>query len=119
MATLVNLTGHPLGLPTGHVVPVGGTLDVAAAVLACPDNVPFLAGQRLSGALRIEAETSADPPTSTASAQADPPAEASVDTSSPADTTDTPASPPAAPVLSGPVSPLFTTAPDDGASTKG
>ena len=107
MAKLVNLTGHPLGLPTGHVVPAGGTLDLPAAVLGCADNVPFLAGQRLSGALRIEAEASADPQTSTASAPADPSAVTSADAQ------------PRISAATGPVSPIFTTAPDDGASTKG
>lgn len=54
MARISNPAYEPVALPTGHVVPGNGHLDTTNAVLRCPDNVPFLRGQSISGALTVE-----------------------------------------------------------------
>lgn len=57
----------PVTLPTHHVVPKGGTLETTNAVLRCPDNVAFLQGLILSGALCVTYDPEDEPETAPAS----------------------------------------------------
>lgn len=54
MATITNPGLRAKTLPTGHVIPRQGQLTTTNDVIRCPDNAPFLNGQRISGALLIE-----------------------------------------------------------------
>ncbi|MBL8560899.1 MAG: hypothetical protein JNN06_01345 [Gemmobacter sp.] len=54
MATIRNPGLRDKTLPTGHVIPRQGHLTTTNDVIRCPDNAPFLNGQKISGALQIE-----------------------------------------------------------------
>ncbi|OJY35923.1 MAG: hypothetical protein BGP11_18420 [Rhodobacterales bacterium 65-51] len=54
MAKILNPGLRPIPLPTGHVVPRQGELVTTNDVLRCADNVAFLRGQELSGALTLQ-----------------------------------------------------------------
>jgi hypothetical protein len=54
MAKILNPGLRPVPLPTGHVVPRQGELVTTNDVLRCADNVAFLRGQELSGALNLQ-----------------------------------------------------------------
>lgn len=53
MAKIINLTDEAIPLPTGHVVPPNGTLEIGNDVIR-GDAWPMLNGKALAGQARLE-----------------------------------------------------------------
>lgn len=61
MAKIVNPSGRPIRLPTGHVVAAASIFETTNDVLRCADNQPMLGGLAKSGQITLEFDPEIDP----------------------------------------------------------